>query len=100
MAAPGNLSSSPRYCKLPIERPGLALADAGRLKECKAMAAADSKYCLEALELNPITNFMLGWWVETSHFIAAAPLQRMADANSKYCLEALELHPVTSFMLG
>ena len=56
MAAPGNLSSSPRYCKLPIERPGLALADAGRLKECKGMADADSKYCLEALELNPIPN--------------------------------------------
>ena len=43
---------------------------------------------------------MLGWWVETSHFIAAAPLQRMADADSKYCLQALELHPVTNFILG
>ena len=64
------------------------------------MADADSKYCLEALELNPITNFMLGSWVAASHFIAAAPLQRMADADSKYCLEALELHPVTNFKLG
>ena len=60
MAAPGNLSSSPRYCKLPIERPGLALADAGRLKERKAMAAADSKYCLEALELESNHQFHVG----------------------------------------
>ena len=47
-----------------------------KMKTCKGMAGADSKYCLEAWELNPITNFMLGSWVEASHFIVAAPLQR------------------------
>jgi len=27
--------------------------------------------CLESWEFNPITNFILGWWVEASHFIVA-----------------------------
>ena len=42
---------------------------------------AGSMYCLEGLELNPVTNFILGGCVEASHFIVAAPWEILQVAD-------------------
>ena len=50
---------------------------------------AGSMYCLEGLELNPVTNFILGGWVEASHFIVAAHWEILhgADINPTWPIE-------------
>ena len=65
----------------PIERLG------STLKECKEMVdsclGAGSMYCLEGCQFNPITDFMVGGWVESSHLIVAA-LREILQLNTLF----------------